>query len=487
MELSGVGRTALSGFGMRISRPPPRGPFPSRWLTAGLRRWQEASQFEQSPRDMSRPKRRLSISETTYSSSPDAKVTPQISPLACVWRGATPRRSHLSLARRRSTTASRECLLGRRGLPPASRASSRPGPQRSGAKWLQYVSVVATDLADLRSALDTGNPIQTELIRWCVHDSPPPLLVFKTRTAAKAFQSVLKEWQAKSEGGRRRFVGLPAITWLSQLATQSPVPFALVVGSPPRSAWHRLDSGLARELDVVVIGPAEAKRVEVAAAAVRNARARWASLKNRERVWLALIDNVPPEPPIDVPVVAAPEVESVEGARLRPQQDVFSPLGSLLRDDRRLLEEEGETTEVAREVESGQWLAFVDAVEVETDLGRLLLPADSDVDILEPDGEPGEVVAASLKPGMQLIIGREAGRVGLLDALEARLQHKPAILAARLLLRSYREAPFPEIPRVRPEFCGAASPPEGARLPQDVGGGPELGTRGCPDGATGLR
>jgi hypothetical protein len=190
---------------------------------------------------------------------------------------------------------------------------------------------------------------------------------------------------------------------------------------------------------VIVIGEAEAKRVVSAAAAVRYSRARWAGLDLRERVWRALVDSSPPEPPIDVPVPVPPEIPQVHGAALHAAADAFSPLGALLRDDRPLVEEEGAIEQVARQTDGEEWHAFVDAVEVETDQGIVLLALDQEVDVLESDGEPGERLASSLRPGMRLILGREAGRVGLLDALEARLQHRPAVLGARLLLRDYKE------------------------------------------------
>jgi hypothetical protein len=190
---------------------------------------------------------------------------------------------------------------------------------------------------------------------------------------------------------------------------------------------------------VIVIGEAEARRVVAAAAAVRYSRARWAGLDLRERVWRALVDSNPPEPPIDVPVPVAPEIPQVHGAAIHAAADAFSPLGALLRDDRPLVEEEGAIEQVARQTDGGEWRALVDAVEVETDQGIVLLALDQEVDVLESDGEPGERLATSLRPGMRLILGREAGRVGLLDALEARLQHRPAVLSARLLLRDYKE------------------------------------------------
>jgi hypothetical protein len=364
--------------------------------------------------------------------------------------GSTPE-DHLSLGLRLAwshaqTLASLPCLPSFydrfAGLPPRA-ARSTAGFAREMKAWAdsldgdlaEYVSVVATDLADLRAQLETGNPVQTQLTRL-VSEGRDSLFVFKTRTAATAFLEMVKSGPLAKPSPLWR---PPRVSWYSRLSREPAGPEAVIVGGPPRSAWHRLDSGLARNLSVIVIGEAEAKRVVAAAAAVRYSRARWASLDFRERVWRALVDSSPPGPPIDVPVSAPPEVQQILGATIHAAADAFSPLGALLRDDRPLVEEEGAIEQVARQSDDDEWRALVDAVEVETDQGVVLLAIDQEVDVLEPDGEPGERLATSLRPGMRLILGREAGRVGLLDALEARLQHRPAVLAARLLLRDYRE------------------------------------------------
>lgn len=43
-----------------------------------------------------------------------------------------------------------------------------------------------------------------------------------------------------------------------------------------------------------------------------------------------------------------------------------------------------------------------------------------------------------LEPGAILLVGRRRGRVGLLEALEERLAHRPDLIAARYLLDEYR-------------------------------------------------
>ena len=325
------------------------------------------------------------------------------------------------------------------GLPPrAARSTAEFAPEIAAwAKTLDgdladYADMVATDLNDLRSALTSGNPMtRASLKHW---QAPGGCLsVFRTRTAANSWADAAPVSMDVERGTE----SLPRATWYSRIGKEATCPQAYVVGAPSRSAWHRLDSGLASQLTVAVFGKGEAERVERAARAVRLARARWASLAQRERVWRALVDDSPPPPPLDVPLVE-PTVSVESGPAYEPRLDPFSPLGRLLTDDRPLISEEGPTEMIARQG-NGEWSTYVDAVEVETDQGIVLLAADQEVDVLRGADEPGTCLARELKSGLRLILGREEGRVGLLDALEDTLLHRPDILAARLLARDLRE------------------------------------------------
>src|SRR4029077_15753060 len=89
--------------------------------------------------------------------------------------------------------------------------------------------------------------------------------------------------------------------WYGKLHKHDSHPYGVVVGLPARSAWHRIDSGLARNLTVLVMGQAEAQRAKWAIDTLKAARARWASLDQRKKVWQTLIGSPVPPPHIDVP------------------------------------------------------------------------------------------------------------------------------------------------------------------------------------------
>ena len=326
------------------------------------------------------------------------------------------------------------------GIPPrAARSTSTFVPEMlAWARSLtgdvrEYVELVASDLADLRAALDSSNPLQGAIAGELMV-STSALGVMRTRTAAVAFAAQAR-WpgagMAALENGRAK------LTWYGRLAKSESWPAAAVVGAPPRSAWHRVESGLARRLSVLVIGDQEADRAQRSYAEVRRARADLASLRRRERVWQELIDNSPPNAPLDVPY----ETRGVDVTELpaeRQPDDPFSPLGTLLRDERPLLEDEGSSERIAR-ADGDAWSTLMDAVEVDTNEGRILLGCDDEVDVLTNAGEPVIVLARELQRGLRLVIGREQGRVGLLEALESSLQHRQDILVARLLIRDYRD------------------------------------------------
>jgi hypothetical protein len=296
-----------------------------------------------------------------------------------------------------------------------------------------YVESVASDLADLRAALDASNPLQSAIADELATQARA-LGVMRTRTAALAY-ATQANWPASGSTAFER--GKAKLTWYGRLARSESWPTAAVVGAPPRSAWHRVESGLAQRLSVLVIGDQEADRARRAYSELRRARADLASLWRRERVWRELIDDSPPEAPLDVPY----EPQAIEVTLLpaeRTPDDPFSPLGALLRDERPLLDDEGSSERIAQP-DGGAWSTFVDAVEVVTTEGRILLGCDDEVDVLTNSGDTEVILAIDLVRGLRLVIGREQGRVGLLEALESSLQHRQDILVARLLIRDYRD------------------------------------------------
>ena len=327
------------------------------------------------------------------------------------------------------------------GLPPRAARATR-GFSSEIQAWgdtlagdlREYASCVASDLSDLRAALEVGNPLGTIVGRAVAARSTSTALM-RSRTAVKAFAATRGvSWQDEQS----QLSGIQ-FSWYSRVSSLPVTPSVLAVGAPPRSMWHKLDSGLTRRLDVAVIGENEAKRAQQAMESVRYMRARWASLEFRERVWRALVDDEPPPEPIDVKS-EPPAFEYVDGPTTAGRADPFGPLGALFDDDRPLVDGEGPSEQLAREGEGGEWRALVEAVSVVTDEGTLLLPIDEELDLLGDDDEPATRIAADLRVGDRVIIGREAGRVGLLDALESALKHRPDVLVARLLARDFRRS-----------------------------------------------
>ena len=324
------------------------------------------------------------------------------------------------------------------GVPPrAARATSEFERELSAwsrtldGRLREYSSAVASDLADLRAALETkGNPSLPVLKRTAASKTPT-LAVLRTKTAARALLSRL----GADPGGES--VGALRVAWLGQLHRLPACEEAIVTGAPPRSAWHRIDSGIARDVRILVLGDDESKRAKWAIGELKVARQKWGGLSIRAATWKALVGGPPPPPPLDVPYVPSIIRDSL-GPTVGMESDPFSPLGSLFDDDRPLLEDEGSSEHVARADDSGIWNATVRAVEVRTDLGLLLLPEDEEVDVLSED-EPITLCASALTPGMRVVVGRQSGRIGLLEALEDKLKHRPDLLAARMLVKDYQE------------------------------------------------
>ena len=128
----------------------------------------------------------------------------------------------------------------------------------------------------------------------------------------------------------------------------------------------------------------------------------------------------------------------MDGAEFVPEPDPFGNFSSLFDLDPLDLGGEGPRSGIARRDEEGDWNAEVPAVAVTTDHGRILLEAGREVDV-RIGTTIQERLPEQLRPGDVLLVGRRAGRVGLLAALEERLAHRPDLLAARLLIDGYHE------------------------------------------------
>jgi len=322
------------------------------------------------------------------------------------------------------------------GLPPmAARATSTFASEL--AVWArtltgdvaEIASILAIDIADLRAALEVGNPFE-QMLREAFVTGDEMLVVTRTMTAANALRDLL----GIDSSSRRRqpFVVQP----IGGLHRHGTWPQALVIGEPSPWNWHRLLSGLAPCVEVLTLGEDSARGCASSISSLEEAREHWGGTEVRERTWRALVGGDPPptRPPAagrTVPVMVA------DGAEYVAEPDPFGELASLFDLDPLDIDGEGPIATVARQGEGGKWTAAVPAVAVETDRGRLLLEVGRPVDVRE-GRKITERRPKTLEPGAILLVGRRQGRVGLLEALEERLRDRPDLLAARFLVDHYR-------------------------------------------------
>ncbi len=323
------------------------------------------------------------------------------------------------------------------GLPPwAARATSTFEPELSAwANTLtgdiaEYATVLATDLGDLRAALDQGNPLEASLVE-ASRGGAETLVVTRTWTAARALLDALGA-NPDADG-----IGSLTVCPIGRLHREGTWPQALMVGEPAPWDWHRLLSGLSTDVHALILGEDAARGCATMVHAVRAARDHWGSDEVRGRAWRQLLGTDPPPAPEAV-IVTPPRIATVDGAEFVPEPDPFDTFASLFGLDPLDLGGEGPRSGIARREEDGDWTAEVPAIAVSTDHGRILLEAGREVEVRTgariDDRRPEQ-----LKPGDVLLIGRRAGRVGLLTALEERLAHRPDLLAARLLIDSYHQ------------------------------------------------
>jgi len=323
------------------------------------------------------------------------------------------------------------------GLPPwAARATSTFEPELTAwARTLtgdlgEYATVLASDIGDLRAALDRGNPLETALFE-ASRETTETLVVTRTRTASRALLDALGT--DPGAGGVRSLTVCP----IGRLHREGTWPRAVMVGEPSPWDWHRLLSGLSTDVDVLAIGEDAARGCATMIRAVRSADDHWGSDEVRGRTWRHLLGTDPPPAPAPVEV-PPPRIATADGAEFVPEPDPFADFSSLFDLDPLDLGGEGPRSGIARRDEEGDWNAEVRAVAVTTDHGRILLEAGREVDV-RIGTAIYERLPEQLRPGDVLLVGRRAGRVGLLAALEERLAHRPDLLAARLLIDGYHE------------------------------------------------
>ena len=331
------------------------------------------------------------------------------------------------------------------GLPPwAARATSTFEPELTAwARTLdgdraEIATILASDISDLRAALDCGNPLGSALAELA-RDRSEALVVTKTRTASRALLDALG---ADPDAGA---VGALSMCAVGRLHRQGTWPRTVVVGEPAPWDWHRILSGLSTDVTILTLGEVSGRACASAVNNVRAAREWWGSPEVRGRTWRTLLGTDPP--PAPAPVVTRPPVVVVDGAEFVAEPDPFEPFDSLFVLDPLDIGEEGPASSVARQLDDGDWAAAVAAVAVTTDRGRVLLEEARSVEVrVGPKIEDRRPL--KLQQGDVLLIGRRQGRVGLLEALEERLGDRPDLLAARMLIDRYHQ-------RVRARFAAS--------------------------------
>lgn len=329
------------------------------------------------------------------------------------------------------------------GQPPiAARATSTFAPELSGwantlnGDTAEIASVLASDIEELRAALDLGNPFEQTLRE--VHASGiETLVITRTATAAKALFDLLD--LTDTDNHDRPFI----VKSIGKLHRQGTWPRALMIGEPSPWDWHRLLSGLAPSVEVLTLGVESASSCTSSITSLETARDHWGSGEFRKRTWRALTGTVPPDVP-EPPALDISPIMVVNGAEYVAEPDPFGEFTTLF--DLNPLDIGGEapSTLLARQDQHGAWLAAVPAVAVKTNHGNLLLEIGRPVDVQEGP-RIIERRPELLKPGAVVLVGSQQGRVGLLEALEERLGGQPELLAARSLIDHYHH-------RVRSRF-----------------------------------
>ena len=322
------------------------------------------------------------------------------------------------------------------GVPPiAARSTETYAPElqawaRSlGGEIGELAEIISGDLADLRNALEVSPPFIEDL-SLLASDPEESLVIVRNATAARALVDAL--------GGdvRRGTVGQCQVVSMRTLHRTGTWRRAFVVGMPPRWDWHRLDSGIAGNLHLLVLGNMEASSSRRSLATLQEARGQWSSLHTRKATWSRLVRaELPPEPDGSATTTLEPEV--VSARQFVPEPDPFEEFENLLV-PAPLFSEEGPSENLAEEGEDGQWQAEVVAVKVTTDSGLIYLPSERAVDVRT--GNRLEAVRADqLDPGMFLIVNRSGGRTGLLNAVAERLRtYRPDLYTANLVIRDLR-------------------------------------------------
>jgi hypothetical protein len=323
------------------------------------------------------------------------------------------------------------------GVPPwAARATMTFASELSAwagtltGEQAEYSSILASDIADLRAALDRGNPFE-EALTGAMRSGVKTLVVTRTRTASRAMLAALGGDPDDDEIGN---LTLCPMGRLHRVGTWFHV---LMIGEPSPWDWHRLLSGLSENLEILTLGSQSATGCARKVDEVRSARDHWGSNEVRGRTWHELLRCDPPPAPrrSDPP---SSSILTVDGAEFVPEPDPFESFTSLFELDPLDLGGEGPRDGIARRTDDGDWAAEVTAVAVLTDHGQVLLESGRQVEV-RVGPKIVDRTPELLEAGDVLLIGRHAGRVGLIEALEEHLADRPDLLAARLLIDQYHE------------------------------------------------
>jgi hypothetical protein len=321
------------------------------------------------------------------------------------------------------------------GLPPiAARATETFEPEITAwARMLrgdaaEYGSVLASDLGELRAILEDCNLFHPRIAVAIARDTET-VCVVRTHTAARALMQAL--------GGNpdEDCLGRLHVRSIRRLHREGSWPSAITVGLLPRWEWHQVDSGLASDVTLLVLGVTEFRITRAMLAELALARKRWASPEVRGPAFRELLGINPPaqevaDHPIAIAVTTVEEESEVT--------DPLAQLGRLGMSTPLLIAEEDVEEIVAQESEAGTWAAAVDAVDIRTDSGTITLPVDRSVEVRHGD-KILDCLAEDLQPGMCLLVGRREGRLGLLEAVAGRLQRtRPDLFAASLLVSDLR-------------------------------------------------
>lgn len=296
--------------------------------------------------------------------------------------------------------------------------------------FAEISSILASDIADLRAALEKGNPFE-QTLREIHAAGEETVVVTRTRTAAQALLDLF----GVEPNGR---AGVLVVQSIGRLHRHGTWPRALMIGEPSPWDWHRLLSGLAPTAEVLTLGKQSADGCASSIASLNSARDHWGGDDIRAGTWLALVGT--PAPAVaarETPSAPSRPVVVLDGAEYVPEPDPFESLASLFDLNPLDIGGEGPTFGLARESEGGEWTAAAPALAVVTDRGSLLLEIGRPVDVREGP-KIVERRPETLEPGAILLVGRRLGRVGLLEALEERLADRPDLMAARFLVDHHR-------------------------------------------------